>query len=83
MARAKTATPPAPSPYDLIGVRLQAIISSPKAQREKLAVLSRLPDEPECDWEQVLSDLADIDNVRVARQDDGSIQIRWVVPRED
>jgi len=83
MARAKTATPPAPSSYDAMGARLQAIINSPKAQREKIAVLSRLPDESEVDWDQVLSDLSEIDNVTVISLDDGSVQVRWVVPKDE
>ncbi len=83
MARAKTATPPTPSSYDAMGARLEAIINSPKAQRERVAILSRLPEESEIDWDQVLTDLADLDNVSVTCLDDTSIEVRWVVPKED
>jgi hypothetical protein len=83
MARAKTATPAAPSPYEQIGVRLQRIINSPGAQRTKTALLYKLPEEDDVDWKQVLEDIGEIDNVTVAHQDDGGVQVFWVVPKDD
>ena len=83
MAKAKTATPPAPSPYEQIGVRLQRIINSPSAQRTKAALLYKLPEEDDVDWKQVLEDIGEIDNVTVAHQDDGGVQVFWVVPKDD
>jgi hypothetical protein len=82
MARAKTATPPAPTTYDLMGFRLQQIINSPKAQREKAVVLAKLPDESDSDWDQVISDISEADNVKVCKLADGSINVQWVVPFE-
>jgi hypothetical protein len=83
MARAKTATPPAPSTYELMGARLQKVINSTGAQRQKTALLYKLPEESDVDWDQVLSDLAEIDNVTIGYRDDGGIQVSWVVPKED
>ncbi|AYN16711.1 DUF1654 domain-containing protein [Pseudomonas monteilii] len=82
MARAKTATPPTPTTYDLIGFRLQKIINSPKAQRDKAVVLSKLPEESDTDWDQVVSDISEVDNVTVGKLADGSIKVQWVVPFE-
>ncbi|MFJ7787707.1 DUF1654 domain-containing protein [Pseudomonas sp. NPDC096925] len=82
MARAKTATLPAPTTYDLIGIRLQKIINSPKAQREKVVVLSKLPGESDTDWDQMVSDISEVDNVTVGQLVDGSIKVQWVVPFE-
>lgn len=83
MARAKTATPAEPSPYEQIGVRLQRIINSPGAQRTKTALLYKLPEEDDADWKQVFEDIGEIDNVTVTHQDDGGVQVFWVVPKDD
>lgn len=77
------AVPRAPSSYDLLGMRLQRAINSPRAQKEKSALLERLPDDQADDWAQILEALQDTDNVTVAHRDDGSIQVFWTVVKED
>ncbi len=73
----------APSTYERMGLRVQKIINSPTAQNAKAALLFRLPDEPVDEWEQLLEEIAENDNVTLAYRDDGGIQIFWVVPKED
>ncbi len=73
----------APSPYERMGLRVQKIINSPNAQKAKAALLFRLPDEPLVEWEQLLEEIAENDNVTLAYRDDGGVQIFWVVPKED
>ncbi|MEF9673931.1 MULTISPECIES: DUF1654 domain-containing protein [unclassified Pseudomonas] len=76
-------TSAAPSTYERMGLRVQKIINSPNAQKAKAALLFRLPDEPVDEWEQLLEEIAENDNVTLAYRDDGGIQIFWVVPKED
>lgn len=81
---AKKPTPPAPvSSYALLGMRLQRAINSPAAQRSKSALLERYADDLDEDWNQVLEELDDTDNVTLAHRDDGHVQVFWTVPKED
>ena len=85
MAKAKKA-PAAPTPptsFELLGMRVQKIINSTGAQTSKRAVIYKAPDESPDDWEQLLEAIDEADNVTVAHQDDGGVQIFWVVPKED
>ncbi|MED7666777.1 DUF1654 domain-containing protein [Pseudomonas moraviensis subsp. stanleyae] len=76
-------SPAAPDAYQRMGMRVQKIINSPTAQKAKAALIFRLPDEPMDDWERLLEEIDENDNVTLAYRDDGGVQIFWVVPKED
>lgn len=76
-------SPTAPDAYERMGMRVQKIINSPTAQKAKAALIFRLPDEPMDDWERLLEEIDENDNVTLAYRDDGGVQIFWVVPKED
>ncbi|MCI9875890.1 DUF1654 domain-containing protein [Pseudomonas atacamensis] len=78
-----TTSPAAPDAYERMGMRVQKIINSPTAQKAKAALIFRLPDEPMDDWERLLEEIDENDNVTLAYRDDGGVQIFWVVPKED
>lgn len=71
------------SSYERLGVRIQKIINSPTAQKAKAALIFRLADESQDEWERLLEEIAENDNVTLAYRDDGGVQIFWVVPKED
>lgn len=79
------AKPAASSPdsYERLGTRIQKIINSPIAQRSRAALLVRLDHESPDDWETLLGEIAENDNVTIAHRDDGGVQIFWTVPKED
>lgn len=83
MAKSSAALPTAPDAYERLAVRVQKIINSTQAQKAKAALIFRLPDEPEEQWQRLLEEIADNDNVTLAYRDDGGVQIFWVVPKED
>lgn len=83
MAKSSAATQSLPSSYERLGVRVQKIINSPTAQKAKAALIIRLPDEIEDEWNQLLEEIAENDNVTLAYRDDGGIHIFWTVPKED
>lgn len=72
-----------PSPYELLGQRIQKIINSPIAQRSRAALIFRLEHESPDDWATLLEEIAENDNVTLAHRDDGGVQIFWTVPKED
>lgn len=76
-------SPAAADAYERMGMRIQKIINSPTAQKAKAALIFRLPDEPMDDWERLLEEIDENDNVTLAYRDDGGVQIFWVVPKED
>jgi len=80
MASTSSATP---STYEQLGLRIQKIINSPIAQRRRTALLLRLEHESPDDWETLLEEIAENDNVTLAHRDDGGVQIFWTVPKED
>ncbi|WPP02407.1 DUF1654 domain-containing protein (plasmid) [Pseudomonas sp. HR96] len=82
MAKKPTSPPPLTS-YALLGMRLQRAINSPGAQRSKAALLECLPGDLDEDWNEVLEQLGETDNVTVAHRDDGHLQIFWTVPDDD
>lgn len=85
MSRAKkpAAAPTPPSSYDLMGMRVQKIINSTAAQTAKRAVIYKASNESLDDWEQLLEAIDEADNVTIAHQDDGGVQVFWVVPKDD
>lgn len=83
MAKKSAKAPALPSPYEMFGARIQKIISSPKAQKDKMAVLERQEgDNPEF-WERLLEEISENDNVTIAHRDDGGVNVFWTVPEED
>jgi hypothetical protein len=83
VAKNFSATPSAPSSYERLGIRVQKVINSPTAQKARAALIYRLTDEVEDEWNQLLEEVAENDNVTLAYRDDGGIQIFWTVPKED
>lgn len=83
MAKKQASAPPPLKPYELLAMRLQRIINSPGAQKSKSALLERLPSDRAEDWDTILDELADTDNVILAHRDDGHVQIFWTVPKDD
>lgn len=75
--------PQTPSSYVQLGTRIQKIINGPTAQRSKAALIYRLPDESSQDWETLLEEIAENDNVTLAHRDDGGVQVFWTVPKDD
>ena len=83
MAKPSSAVPTAPDAYERLAIRVQKIINSTNAQKNKAALIFRLPEEPVDEWERLLEEIAENDNVTLAYRDDGGVQIFWVVPKED
>jgi len=82
MAKAK-ASPKPPSSYELLGMRIQRAINTPKAQLSKSVLLERSEDDAAADWDRILDEIAENENVTIAHRDDGLIQLFWTVPKED
>jgi len=82
-AKRPAAAPTPPSSYDLMGMRVQKIINSTGAQTAKRAVIYKASNESTEDWERLLEAIDEADNVTIAHQGDGGVQVFWVVPKDD
>ena len=82
MAKAKSAPKP-PSSYELLSLRIQRAINTPKAQTAKSVLLERSANDEQADWDRILDEIAENENVTIAHRDDGLIQLLWTVPKED
>lgn len=72
-----------PTSYELLGERLQRAINAPAAQLSKSATLERLPSDIDDDWDLILGEISENDNVTVAHRDYGHVQLFWTVPAQD
>ncbi|MBF8780943.1 DUF1654 domain-containing protein [Pseudomonas fulva] len=72
-----------PASYGQLGTRIQKIINSPAAQRSRAVLIHRLEHECPNDWETLLAEIAENDNVTIAHRDDGGVQLFWTVTKED
>lgn len=79
----KPQTPALPTSYEMLGMRIQKIINSTSAQTSKSALLERLPGDMPEDWDRLIDEIGENDNVTLAHRDDGNVQIFWTVPKED
>lgn len=82
MAR-KAVAPRVPSPYELLALRVQKQLLTPRAQLERRSVISRMPDEPEEAWLQLLDELSQEDTVTLTRLQDGTVEVSWPHPGTD
>lgn len=83
MAKANSIPPSAHNTYTMLGIRLQAVINSPKAQSSKSAFLERLPSDRAEDWDQLFDEISENDNVTIEHKGKDTVQVSWTVPQED
>ncbi len=83
MVKAKPQEKPEPTSYELLAMRIQRTINATAAQTAKRAVIYKASDELPEDWDQLLMDIDEADNVTLAHRDDGGVLVSWVVPKED
>lgn len=65
------------SGYERLARRIQGVISTPRAQVERQAVISRQPDDQQSDWDRLLEELRDTDDVTMTPRSDGSVHLAW------
>lgn len=77
MMQVPSQTPKPTNSYELVGRRLQRLISSPRVQRVQLVEVSRRDDESPEAWQQVIQDIGDTAGIRIEYLDDGNVRIGW------
>lgn len=83
MAKQKPQAPKEPTSYELLGMRVQRAITAPKSQTTNSVLLEPSVNDDPADWDRILDEIAQNDNVTIAHRDDGLIHLFWNVPKED
>lgn len=68
--------------YAALCNRVSRCINAPLAQRDKAAALDRWPEESMEDWNRVLDEIDENENVTIAQRDDSHARIFWTVPKD-
>ena len=60
-----------------LGLRVSSMINPPVAQAQRWVTIHRLDTDGDREWEEVLSVIADTDELELTLNDDGSVTVRW------
>lgn len=71
------------SPTERLGLRVSAMINSPKAQLERQARIHRLDTDTDEAWGGVMELLAETDGLRLDYAEEGDVIVRWGAPTDD
>lgn len=60
-----------------LGLRVSSMINHPVAQAQRWVTIHRLDTDGDREWEEVLSVIAETDELELTLNDDGSVTVRW------
>lgn len=66
-----------------LGLRVSAMINSPKAQLERQARIHRLDTDTDEAWGEVMDLLAETDGLKLEFAEEGDVIVRWDAPTDD
>ena len=76
MARKRPSSPTPPSSYALLGQRVQRLVASANARKQRQIELTPEPDDSPEDWERLADEFATLDGVEVTRTGE-SYLVSW------
>lgn len=77
MSQAPCPTPKPRNSYELVGRRLQGIITAPGVQKVQAVVVSRRNDESPEAWQQVIQDIGETVGICIEHLGSGAVRIGW------
>lgn len=80
MARQKGRQQAASAPMtasERLGLRVSAMLTSPKAQLERRAVIHRLDTDTDEAWDSIMELLAETDGLALVVDDEGNVTVSW------
>lgn len=83
MSKSQSRTLVPPTSLEMLGARLQRVLTSPAARKEQAALVYKAPDESQEDWDQIIDAISETDGVYAVPQDDGSVRVFWEVPAQE
>ena len=65
------------SGMERLALRVSSMINHPVAQTQRWVTIHRLDTDGDREWEEVLSVIADTDELELTLNDDGGVTVRW------
>ncbi|KPG69274.1 DUF1654 domain-containing protein [Pseudomonas libanensis] len=65
------------SGMERLALRVSSMINHPVAQAQRWVTIHRLDTDRDREWEEVLSVIAETDELELTLNDDGSVTVRW------
>lgn len=65
-----------------LGLRVSAMINSPKAQLDRQVTIHQMDTDPDEAWQAVVELLLEEDALEVTLNDDGTVTLRWALAGE-
>lgn len=65
------------SGMERLGLRVSSMINHPVAQAQRWVTIHRLDTDGDREWEEVLSVIAETDELELTLNDDGSVTVWW------
>lgn len=65
------------SGLERLSLRVSSMINHPVAQTQRWVTIHRLDTDGDREWEEVLSVIADTDELELTLNDDDSVTVRW------
>lgn len=65
------------APVERLGLRVSAMIGSPKAQLERRAVIHRLDTDTDDAWDTIMELLTETDGLALVFDDEGNVIVTW------
>lgn len=75
--QAALATPQEMSGMERLALRVSSMLNHPVAQAQRWVTIHRLDTDGDREWEEVLSVIADTDELELTLNDDGSVTVMW------
>lgn len=75
--QAAPAEPQEMSGMERLGLRVSSMINHPVAQAQRWVIIHRLDTDGDREWEEVLSVIAETEELKLTLNDDGSVMVRW------
>lgn len=71
------------SGMERLGLRVSSMINHPVAQERRWVTIHRLDTDGDQEWEEVLSLIAETDELELTLNDEGSVTVRWEAKEEE
>lgn len=83
MAKQKAQVKREMSGVERLALRVSAMINAPRSQLERRVTIHRLDTDSDQAWEAVLEQLAEVDELALTFNDDGSVALDWALSTQE
>nr|WP_095151853.1 DUF1654 domain-containing protein [Pseudomonas sp. Irchel s3b5] len=71
------------SGVERLGLRVSAMINSPRSQDRCSVLIHRMDTDQDAEWDEVMGQISETDGVSMVFQDDGGVLLEWEAPSDE